>query len=65
MYLGPAPFAEYDPNRYHNFRRFWDYAGGLATNYGTHRFDSFRHAMSLEGKAPRTIAATGAAIRSA
>ena len=59
MYLGPAPLVPYDSNRYHNFRRYWDYAGGIATNYGTHRFDSVRHVMSLEGKSPRTVAAVG------
>ena len=59
MYLGPAPYVAYDKERYEDFRRFWDYAGGIATNYGTHRFDSFRHAMSLEGQSPKTISAVG------
>ena len=59
MFLGPAPFVAYDEDRYEDFRRYWDYAGGIATNYGTHRFDSFRHAMSLEGKSPKTVSAVG------
>ncbi len=59
FFVGPAPLVPYDGNRYSNFRRFWDYAGGIATNYGTHRFDSVRHAMSLDKQSPRTVSAVG------
>ena len=59
FFLGPAPLVPYDGNRYSNFRRYWDYAGGIATNYGTHRFDSVRHAMSLDDKSPKTVSAVG------
>ena len=59
FFLGPAPEVPYDANRYRNFRRFWDYAGGIATNYGTHRFDSVRHAMSIDHLAPKTVSAAG------
>jgi len=59
MFLGPAPFFAYDENRYEDFRRYWDYAGGIATNYGTHRLDSVRHMLSLEGQSPKTVSASG------
>lgn len=59
FFLGPAPDVAYTSHRYGNFRRYWDYAGGIATNYGTHRFDSVRHAMSIDDQAPKTISAVG------
>src|SRR5579884_1921975 len=37
MWLGPAPQRAFNPNRFHqNFRWFWDYAGGLMTDWGVH-----------------------------
>ena len=59
MFLGPAPYVDYSRKRYGNFRRYWDYAGGIATNYGTHRFDSVRHVMSIDDQSPKTISAVG------
>lgn len=59
FFLGPAPNVPYEARRYGNFRRYWDYAGGIATNYGTHRFDSVRHAMSIDDLAPKTVSAAG------
>ena len=59
FFLGPAPMVPYHRSRYANFRRYWDYAGGIATNYGTHRFDSVRHAMSIDDHSPATVSAAG------
>jgi hypothetical protein len=40
MWLGPAPKRPFNPNRFHfNFRWFWDYAGGLMTDWGVHEID--------------------------
>lgn len=40
MWLGPAPWAPYHPDRcLYRFRFFMDYAGGNLTNNGTHMFD--------------------------
>jgi predicted dehydrogenase len=37
MWLGPAPQRPFNPNRFHfNFRWWWDYAGGLMTDWGVH-----------------------------
>ncbi len=59
FFVGPAPMVPYVENRYGNFRRYWDYAGGIATNYGTHRFDSVRHALSIDNQSPKTVSASG------
>ncbi|MBR4857264.1 MAG: Gfo/Idh/MocA family oxidoreductase, partial [Bacteroidaceae bacterium] len=40
MWLGPAPKRPFNPNRFHfTFRWFWDYAGGLMTDWGVHLLD--------------------------
>lgn len=57
MWLGPAPQATYNPNRYEHWRWFWDYAGGNITDWGTHHFDIVHWAMDVE--APRSITAVG------
>ena len=39
-WLGPAPKRAFNPNRFHfNFRWYWDYAGGLMTDWGVHMLD--------------------------
>lgn len=59
FFVGPAPMVQYDRQRHGNFRRFWDYAGGIATNYGTHRFDSVRQALSIDDQSPVSVSAAG------
>jgi predicted dehydrogenase len=45
MWLGPAPRRPFNENRFHyNFRFFWDYAGGLMSDWGVHLLD-----YALEG----------------
>lgn len=40
MWLGPAAKRPFNPNRFHfNFRWYWDYAGGLMTDWGVHLID--------------------------
>lgn len=57
-WLGPAPKRPFNPNRFHGtFRHFWDYAGGLMTDWGVHLID-----MALEGMkatVPRSVSAAG------
>ena len=57
MWLGPAPFVPYDPNRclYH-FRWFWDYSGGQTTNLLSHNIDIAQWAT---GKVPTRVMAMG------
>lgn len=58
MWLGPAPKRAFNPNRFHfNFRWFWDYAGGLMTDWGVHELDIALHFMGV--KAPKSVMASG------
>ena len=58
MYLGPAPRVPFQANRFiYNFRWFWDYSGGKATDWGTHHLDIVQWAMNVKG--PRTAYAAG------
>jgi predicted dehydrogenase len=58
FYLGPAPMVPFNPNRFlGNFRWYWDYAGGIITDWGTHRFDSMHQVMGVD--TPTTVSAAG------
>jgi predicted dehydrogenase len=58
MWLGPAPKRPFNPNRFHfNFRWFWDYAGGLMTDWGVHELDIALHFMGVN--APKSVMASG------
>jgi predicted dehydrogenase len=49
MWLGPAPARPFNPMRFHhNFRWFWDYSGGLATDWGAHMIDVVMWVMGEE-----------------
>jgi predicted dehydrogenase len=40
MWLGPAPETPFNMNRFHfTFRWYWEYAGGLMTDWGVHLLD--------------------------
>ena len=58
MWLGPAPRRPFNHNRFHfNFRWFWDYAGGLMTDWGVHEIDIALYAMGAT--APKSVMASG------
>ena len=58
FWLGPAPKRPFNPNRFHfNFRWFWDYAGGLMTDWGVHIIDYGLFGMNV--KAPNSVMAMG------
>lgn len=58
MWLGPAPLRRFNPNRFHfNFRWFWDYAGGLMTDWGVHLINIVMWAMGTEP--PRSVYSVG------
>ena len=58
MWLGPAPLRPFNPNRFHfTFRWFWDYAGGLMTDWGVHLLDYALYGMNVT--APESIMASG------
>ncbi|HEY4334979.1 MAG TPA: Gfo/Idh/MocA family oxidoreductase [Puia sp.] len=58
MWLGPAPKRTFNSSRFHfNFRWFWDYAGGLMTDWGVHLLDY--GLLGMKAQYPKTIAALG------
>jgi predicted dehydrogenase len=58
MWLGPAPKRPFNPNRFHfNFRWFWDYAGGLMTDWGVHLINILLWGMAEEH--PKSVVSAG------
>ena len=58
MWLGPASQRPFNPNRFHfNFRWFWDYAGGLMTDWGVHLIDYALYGMQATD--PISVTAMG------
>lgn len=58
MWLGPAPKRPFNKNRFHfNFRWFWDYAGGLMTDWGVHLMDYGIYGMDVVY--PESVMAVG------
>lgn len=58
LWLGPAPKRPFNPNRFHfNFRWFWDYAGGLMTDWGVHLIDYAL--LGMDAKFPKSAVALG------
>jgi len=58
QWLGPAPKRPFNSSRFHfNFRWFWDYAGGLMTDWGVHLLDY--GLLGMKAKTPKSIAALG------
>ena len=64
MWLGPAPARPFNANRFgvaedrwSSFRWFWDYAGGMMTDWGVHLLDIVQLAMNVE--APERVSAVG------
>lgn len=57
-WLGPAPSRAFNPNRFHLlFRWFFDYAGGMMSDWGVHLNDIVLWA--LDARAPQSISASG------
>jgi predicted dehydrogenase len=64
MWLGPAPKQEFnknrwgvDPKAFSHFRWFWDFAGGMMTDWGVHVLDIAR--MGTGEPMPVAVAAMG------
>ena len=58
LWLGPAPKRPFNPNRFHfNFRWFWDYAGGLMTDWGVHLINIILWGMGPE--LPKKVSSSG------
>ena len=58
MWLGPTHSRPFNRNRFHfTFRWFWDYAGGLMTDWGVHLLDFALFGMDVT--TPKSIMAMG------
>ncbi|MBE0539965.1 MAG: Gfo/Idh/MocA family oxidoreductase [Verrucomicrobia bacterium] len=58
FWLGPAPKRPFNPNRFHyNFRWFWDYAGGLMTDWGVHLINMAL--MGMSDAPPKRVCSSG------
>lgn len=58
MWLGPAKTRPFNASRFHfNFRWFWDYAGGLMTDWGVHLLDY--GLLGMNSPIPKSISALG------
>lgn len=57
-WLGPATMRPFNTNRFHfTFRWFWDYAGGLMTDWGVHLIDYAL--LGMKASVPISISAMG------
>ncbi len=68
MWLGPAPKRAFnanrfgvDPKAFSHFRWFWDYAGGMMTDWGVHWLDIVQ--MAFEEAMPVSVTALGGKFR--
>jgi predicted dehydrogenase len=58
MWLGPASKKPYTPNRSHNsWRWFYEYGGGLMTDWGVHMIDIVM--LAMQNTDPLSVAAVG------
>jgi predicted dehydrogenase len=58
MWLGPATKRPFNKNRFHfTFRWYWDYAGGLMTDWGVHLIDYILYGM--DKAVPSSVMAIG------
>ncbi|MFT7488475.1 MAG: hypothetical protein ACI9OU_000869 [Candidatus Promineifilaceae bacterium] len=63
MWLGPAPWAPYNAFRCgrayglggQGFRTWYDYSGGMMTDWGGHKFGAVMHGLKLDHTGPQTI----------
>jgi predicted dehydrogenase len=57
-WLGPTTKRPFNKNRFHyEFRWFWDYAGGLMTDWGVHLIDMILEGMKAD--LPKSVIASG------
>lgn len=60
FWLGPAPYADYFPDRCHyQFRWFGDYSAGKLTDWGAHHNDIAQWAIGADGSGPVSVKGSG------
>lgn len=56
MWLGPAPARSFNRARFHGlWRMFWDYGGGLASDWGVHLVDMALWAGNITSAPPKVL----------
>jgi predicted dehydrogenase len=56
-WLGPAPKRPFDAARVFQYRKYWDYSGGISTDLFVHLINTIHFVM--DAKMPDTVAAIG------
>lgn len=60
VYQGQAPLHDYNAHRTHNVFRWWyEYAGGIVTDWGNHHMDIAHWGMDCEQTGPISVEARG------
>jgi predicted dehydrogenase len=60
MWLGPAPYKDYSPNRCHfEFRYYLDHSGGRITDWGAHHNDIAQWVLGMDESGPVKIQGQG------
>jgi len=60
MWLGPSHATEYVPERTHgSFRHWYEYSGGMMTDWGAHHLDISQWAVGADASGPVSVEATG------
>jgi predicted dehydrogenase len=60
MWLGPAPWTEYVPERTHgSFRHWYEYSGGMMTDWGAHHLDIAQWALGMDESGPVRVESQG------
>jgi predicted dehydrogenase len=60
-FLGPAPKHAWDPQRYFQWRLYWDYSGGISTDLLVHQTDIVN--FMLDKTVPKSCMASGGIYR--
>jgi predicted dehydrogenase len=60
-FLGTAPPHDWDPQRYFQWRLYWDYSGGISTDLLVHQTDIVNY--MLDKTVPKSCMASGAIYR--
>jgi predicted dehydrogenase len=60
MWLGPTPKVSFNPQRFHGtWRMFWNYGGGLLTDWGVHLLDMALWGLDVKTMPLKTLASGG------
>jgi predicted dehydrogenase len=59
LFQGPAKRKPYKVSRQRNWRYYWEYGGGLVTDWGVHLTDIATLALAADTKAPQLTTAVG------